>query len=172
MQNIFNYIDFAALGVTLFTAFALTFIISRKSTRRLWLVPAYFTFLAPSAILVFMTAHLAENTVSAIASLINGTFEYSFRFYSLFFLGVVMVVCGISYMKATIEYMLNRFSSKKVLLSASLILLITVPLIPITTIAFVPTIACGISLTALAFARRKRKFIHSDAGKLTMQLAN
>jgi hypothetical protein len=151
-----KYIDFAALCATLLLCLAQTVFIFRRRTR-IWALPSFFAFFAPSTIVVFMIAHLANNVFIACKKVAAGEFIYDFKFYSLIMLGVLVEVIALCYLISTRKYLCNAESLKVVLGLVGILLVVTVPLIPITPIASVPVIGCAVSLLALPFSRRKQR---------------
>jgi hypothetical protein len=153
-----KYADLTALSLTLLASLILTVILKRKATKRLRAIPTYFLVFGPSGILAFIFFHLFENTFRAIEKAINGRFEYNFRFYSLILFGLVLAYIGSIFLKTCFEKCLNeQNSNRSYFYNISLVLLLTLPLIPITPIAALPLICCSISLPALPFVRRKQK---------------
>ncbi len=160
MEKFFeSYIDITAVITALVIALIFKIIGLRNPNTRIWAVPAFFTLFGPAVVIVFMSAHLSENIYRAINGIINGTFIYDFKYYSLMLLGTLIVVAGVLYLNAAKEYIAGRSSAKKVLIFIAVIVVLTAPLIPIVTIAAIPSIACGISLLGLPFVHRRRKII-------------
>ena len=166
MNEYFNkYADLTALSLTFVLPVLFTIYLKRKAQKRIRAVPVYFLLFGPFGILSFIFFHLFENGYRAIDATANGHFAYIFHFYSLILFGVVVASLGALYLKSCIDKCLwasrsNRSYFYKVLL----MLLVTVPLIPITPIAAVPSICCSVSILALPFVRQK-KFSHSNANQ-------
>lgn len=151
-----KYIDLMALVLTILIPAIITFQLKRKKGKKLRAIAVYLNMFGPSGILVFIFFHLFENSYRAIDALIKGAFKYDFRFYSLLLLGVVIGYLGIQFLYACYAKCLqkeqaNRYYFKQVFL----ILLFTLPLIPIIPIAAVPFICCVFSLSGFFFVNRK-----------------
>jgi len=62
------------------------------------------------------------------------------------------------FLRSCIEKCLQKGkSNRQIFISILLVALVTVPLIPIIILSFLPLIFCAISLAALPFARRNQK---------------
>lgn len=154
-----KYADLTALSLTLLTSFVITIVLKRKVHKRLRAIPTYFLVFGPSGILAFIFFHLFENTYRAIEKAINGGFEYNFRFYSLILFGLVLAYIGVLFLKACFEKCVSeQNSNRSYFYKVSLVLFVTLPLIPITPIAILPLICCSISLLALPFVRRRKTY--------------
>jgi hypothetical protein len=160
MEKFFeSYIDITAIITALVIALIFKIISLRNPNTKIWALPAFFTLFGPAIVIVFMSAHLSENIYRAINAAMNGTFVYDFRYYSILLLGTLIVASGVMYLNAAKQYISRRTSAKKVLFYIALIVVVTAPLIPIVSIAAVPSIACAISLAGLPFVHRGKKII-------------
>lgn len=159
MNEFFNkYVDLTALALTVLLPFVITFRLKRKAGKLIRAVPVYFLVFGPAGILTFMFFHLFENSYHAVENSLNGTFVYNFRFYSLILLGLVMGYTGIRFLNACFGKCLQAdFCNRQYFLQVGCILCLTVPLIPIIPIAFVPVFLCGVSLAGFPFVRRKKR---------------
>lgn len=158
MNEFFNkYADLTALILTLAFPLAMTIQFKRKAQKKLRAVPAYFLLFGPAGIMTFIFFHLFENSYHAVEGAIAGSFEYNFRFYSLILLGFVIAYIGILFFKACRGKCLQEEKSRACLLQMIAVLSVSVPLVPITPIAIVPSICCAVSLLALPFVSRKIK---------------
>jgi hypothetical protein len=157
MNDFFNkYADLTALTLTLLTPLVFTIFLKRKARKRLRALPTYFLLFGPGGILAFIFFHLFENTYRAIENAINGSFEYTFRFYALILFGLVLAHLGFLFLKASVDKCLAEpKSNRSYLYKVLLVLIVTLPLIPITPIAAVPLICCSISVLAFPFVLRK-----------------
>lgn len=160
MKQFFEqYADLTALVITLLLPIVFTIFIKRRSGRSSRALAVYFLFFGPSGILAFMFFHLAENSYHAATGVINGTFVYNFRFYSLIMFGLVLGSTGSVLLQRCLQKCTGKNSGNRAVFQCMLLVLfINIPLIPIIPLAYVPLILCGISLLALPFARRKLKF--------------
>ena len=160
MEKFFeSYIDITAVITALVIALIFKIISLRNPNTQIWAVPAFFTLFGPALVIVFMSAHLSENIYRAINGIIDGTFLYDFKYYSVMLLGTLVVVAGVLYLNAAKQYIAGSSSAKNVLIFIAVIVLLTAPLIPIVPIAAIPSIACTISLLGLPFVHRRRKII-------------
>ena len=160
MKQFFEqYADLTALIITVLLPIALTIFIKRRSGRSTRALPVYFLLFGPSGILAFMFFHLAENSYHAVTGLMDGTFVYNFRFYSLIMFGLVLGSTGYVLLQRCLQKCTGKNSGNRALFQCMLlVLLINIPLIPIIPLAYMPLILSGISLLALPFARRKLKY--------------
>ena len=160
MKQFFEqYADLTALIITLLLPIALTIFIKRRSGRSTRALAVYFLFFSPSGILAFMFFHLAENSYHAVTGLMDGSFVYNFRFYSLLMFGLVLGSTGYTLLRCCLQKCAGETSANRPVFQCMLlVLLINIPLIPIIPLAYVPLILSGISLLALPFARRKLKY--------------
>jgi len=168
MNEYFNkYADLTALSLTLALPLLFTIYLKRKAQKRIRAVPVYFLLFGPFGILSFIFFHLFENGYRAIEATLNSHFTYSFHFYSLILFGVVVASLGVLYLKTCIDKcLLVSKSNRSYLYKVLLMLLVTVPLIPITPIAAVPTICCSVSILALPFVLKTR-FGYSKSSQKT-----
>jgi H+/Cl- antiporter ClcA len=157
-QFLEKYTDITAFILTLSVPLIITIVLKRRAQKKLRAVPAYFLVFGPCGVLAFIFFHLLENSYRAIENAINGSFQYSFRFYSLILFGLVLAYLGILFLKACFTKCLaEQTNNRSYFYKILLVLLITLPLIPITPIASVPAICCSISVLALPFVRRRSK---------------
>ena len=158
MNEYFNkYADLTALSLTLVLPLLFTIYLKRKAQKGIRAVPVYFLLFGPFGILSFIFFHLFENGYRAIEATLNSHFTYSFHFYSLILFGVVVASLGVLYLKTCLDKcLLVSKSNRSYFYKVLLMLLVTVPLIPITPIAAVPTICCSVSILALPFVRKTR----------------
>jgi hypothetical protein len=157
MIDIFYYADFYALGLllTLETIF-IARVVRGVRGRRIAGAWAYFfgTFIT-----VALAFHVAEN----IWRIIPGTPvtdavkpEYDFRFYALVLFGAVMIVQGVSIMKAARSLACGADPARGALVRHTLLVLaLVVPLIPIQIFASLITVFGVVNLAALAIFRRR-----------------
>src|SRR5574337_181298 len=127
-----KYTDITALILTLLTPLVLTILLKRRAGKRVRAVPAYFLVFGPCGILAFIFFHLFENSYRAIANAINGSFQYTFRFYSLILFGLVVAYMGILFLKACFgKCLAEQNHNRSYFHKMFLVLLVTVPVIPI-----------------------------------------
>ena len=158
-----NYADLTALSLTWLIPLALTIYVKRAARKKIRAAATYFFVFGPSGILSFVFFHLLENTYRAIEKSINGSFEYNFHFYALILFGLVLAYAGVLLLEACLSKCLAHSTDHRFYFhSVLLILLITLPLIPITPVAFVPVICASVSVLAFPFVQRKLKFPAND----------
>ncbi len=160
MNKFFNqYADLTALVLALILPLVCTILLKQKAGKKMRAVPAYFLFFGPCGVIIFIFFHLLENSYRAVEGAIAGSFSYSFRFYSLILLGIVVAWAGYKYLIACRNKCLNGPSANRsTLYSILLIFIICGPLIPITPISAAPMICCVISLMGLPFTSRAYLF--------------
>jgi hypothetical protein len=158
MIDIFYYADFYAIGLllTFITIFIIRAVRGGVRGRRIAGSWAYFfgAFIA-----IALAFHVAEN----IWRIIPGTPvtdaakpEYNFRWYALILFGVVMLVQGVSIMKAARRLAFGGEKARGALLRHTLIVLaLVVPLIPLQVFAALITVFGVINLAVLALFSRK-----------------
>ena len=84
-----------------------------------------------------MLGHCIENLSQAVAAGVNdsASWTYDFRFYSLQLLGVLLIWCGIRYLRATLKISRGEVEGRRMAWGNTLVILaIVVPLIPIQTL--------------------------------------
>lgn len=154
-----KYADLTALSLTFLIPLVITLHLKRAARKKIRAAATYFFMFGPSGILSFVFFHLFENTYRAIEKKISGSFEYNFRFYALILFGLVLAYTGVLFLKACLsKCLVQRTDNRNYFYQVLLILVINLPLIPITPIAFVPIICCSVSVLAFPFVRRKMKF--------------
>ncbi|HEX2608016.1 MAG TPA: hypothetical protein VHK91_11575 [Flavisolibacter sp.] len=157
MNQFFNhYADLTALLLTVLIPLILTIGLKRRIGRPIRSFPVYFMLFGPIGLLAFIFFHLFENSYRAADAAFNHHFAYNFHFYSLILFGLVVAYLGKLYLQACLDKCYGkRFANRSYLLKVLLVQTATVPLIPVTPIAVLPSILCGISLLAFGFTRRK-----------------
>ena len=156
-QFIYRYIDIIALALTALFPLVGTIQLKRKAGRNLRAVPAYLFLSGPCGSLAFIFFHLFENVYRGIVFAIDGTFQYTFRYYSLILIGVVVGYLGINFLNACRRKCLGQpGANRSYFIQLFLMLLFTVPMIPLISIAAVPLYCCGVSLAGFSFVSRKQ----------------
>ena len=168
-----EYVDLTALIIAFLTPLMLTFIIKRSTGKQTRAVAVYFLLFGPAAILEFMFFHLFENSYHAVENVMAGTFKYSFHFYSLILIGVVLAtIAGFLVSACWQKCVQQQFSNRPIFLYMFLVAIVCLPLFPITPLGKVPVFCCFISLLAMFLVRRKIKrthvtVIHEDVMRLS-----
>ena len=110
-----------------------------------------------------MGFHNFEILYRAVVAGIEGKFTYSFRFYSLMLMGILVLWLSITFLKQSVRfYVWDNISKKSLLKTAGIIALVTVPTIPFTPIGSLPIMACFINLIASAFVQKSRAMVSSE----------
>lgn len=158
MNQFFLYwVDLAAMVLSLIIALFFTIRYKRSSIKPLRAVPLFFLLFGPLVIIVHMGFHNFEILYRAIQAGIAGTFTYSFRFYSLMLMGMLVLWLSVVFLKQSAGlYVWGSVSRKQLLQTAGIIALVTLPTIPLTPIGSLPLMACIINLTASAFVRKSK----------------
>jgi hypothetical protein len=168
MNEFFNkYADVTALSLALLLPLLLSIYLKRKAKAAIRTLPTYFFLFGPLGILSFIFFHLFENTYRAITAAIDGHFAYNFHFYSLILFGLVVAYLAALFLNACIDKCVSESASNSSYwYKLSLILLITLPLIPVTPIAAVPAICCSFSVLSYPFVRKSKVGFKSTEQKL------
>jgi hypothetical protein len=152
-------IDIIALIVSVIVAFIMSIITIRKSGSTLRPMVTFFLFFGPAAILVHLGFHIGQINFNAIENIKKGTFTYDFRYYSLMLMAVAIIYCAGLLVQRLREF-LEGESYGNVLRAMAMIVVVSAPTIPLNPIGALPTIACLITLSALPFAKlRKKKLV-------------
>jgi len=156
-----RYADLTALLLTVLAPIAIAIFAKRKSKKKVRALPAYFLLFGPLGIVVFMFFHLAENTYRALTEAVAGTFVYDFRFYSLIMLGIVLGGAGTALLNACVQKCFDKNTANSAVLKRMLLVaVISIPLIPIIVLGYLPLILSAISLLAMPFVNRKTNTVH------------
>lgn len=157
MNSFFLYwVDLAAMVLSLALALYFTIRYKKKGVQPLRAVPLFFLLFGPLVIIVHMGFHNFEILYRAVQNSMAGNFTYSFRFYSLMLMGVLVLWLSVSFLKQSAGvYVWGTHTKKELLRTASIIALVTLPTIPLTPIGSLPLMACLINLIASAFVRKK-----------------
>jgi len=151
-----EYVDPTALIIAVLIPLVLLFFINRKTGKQTRAAAAYFLLFGPAAIITFMFFHLFENSYHAIDNAMKGAFKYDFHFYSLILMGTVLAGIGCFFIRACWQKCMGQlYSNRPIFLWMSLVVLVCLPLFPISPISNVPVFCCIISLCGLFFVRRK-----------------
>ena len=162
MNQFFAYwVDGAAMVLSLALAITFTLRYKRKALRPLRALPLFFLLFGPIVIIVHMGFHNFEILYRAVLAGINGKFTYSFRFYSLMLMGILVMWVSITFLRQSIGvYVWGAVAKKSLLKTAGLIALVTLPTIPLTPIGSLPLMACLINLVAASFVMKKKVEAH------------
>jgi len=157
MNKFFNeYADLTAVLLTFFVPLFFTLLIKRKTGRQTRAVAVYSLSFGPIGILSFIFFHLFENSYRAIEKAVTGTFKYDFHFYALILLGVVIACIAYNLLQACWQKGMGKLPGNgSIFKYMLLILLVCLPLFPITPISNVPVICCLISIPGVFFSRRQ-----------------
>jgi hypothetical protein len=157
MNAYLQNIDQIVLALCFVFTFVNTYRMVRQATVPLRKVPAYLLVFGATAIATFLGfGHLFEISYHAIERAAAGTFEYNFRFYSLMLMGMVLLTLSV--------YLLNYIgdlfravpgSLRNIIRTVLFIVVASAPAGFFTPIAYVPSIACTISMLALPFAIKR-----------------
>lgn len=159
MNSFFLYwVDLAALLLSMALGITLAIKAVRKNLSPVrGAVAAFFLFFGPAAILVHMAFHLTEIFYHAGVALLEGTFAYSFRFYSLQLMGILLTCLSVTFLRNAFAKCHHRhYKNRNLFKTIGLIVLVSVPTIPFTPIGALPTLACLISLAALPFVHKRK----------------
>ena len=158
MNQFFLYwVDLVAMLLSLTLALVFTIRYKKKAIQPLRAVPLFFLLFGPLVIIVHMGFHNFEILYRALLGSIDGKFTYSFRFYSLMLMGILVLWQSVVFLKQSAGvYVWGTTSKKSLLQTAGIIALITLPTIPLTPIGSLPLMACVINLVASAFVRKRK----------------
>ena len=158
MNTFFYYIDHITLAASVFLALYYTFRFAFRGSVGLPGLLLFLWLFGACAIVLHMNSHLIEVTYNGFKRAAEGTFTFDFRFYSLLFMGAVFLSIGIYLLECIRTFALGDRRAKKQFLRAALaISALSAPAGVLTPIALLPTLACVISLTGMAFVGRVRK---------------
>ncbi len=167
----YKYIDLVTIIIALgWTLGASTFTIKKgsKNLRRA-LVPL--VFLGPVLLISCMSTHLAEITFHAIDTNFTGKFSLRFYLYALYLMALVLGNTGIFLYRGTQQYLRSPLPNRSsILRPAALIGIILFPLLWLTPLSFMMYAACGISVGA-SFWVRKKDQPEGDTDMFTLQEA-
>lgn len=92
MNSFFLYwVDLAAMLISVVVALTFTIRYKKNSLQPLRSVPLFFLLFGPLVIIVHMGFHNLEIGYRAVQSSLAGNFHYTFRFYSLMLMGVLVL---------------------------------------------------------------------------------
>ncbi|HEU4902559.1 MAG TPA: hypothetical protein VFT06_07190 [Flavisolibacter sp.] len=155
-EFIYRYIDLVALALTFIFPLIVTVRLKKRAGARLRSLPAYLLVFGPCGTIAFIFFHLFENTYRAVLGLLNGSFHYTFHFYALMLVGVVVAYLGFQFLAACQHKCFDTGKAdRNYFIQLSLLLVFTVPQIPLISIAAVPFYCCVISLLGFGFVHRK-----------------
>ncbi|GAB4034943.1 hypothetical protein GCM10028774_22970 [Spirosoma jeollabukense] len=139
----------------------------RKAKAPLRKLPAFFAVFGATSIATFMGAgHLLEISYHALERLIDKTFVYDFRFYSLILMGVVLLSLGV-YMIGQIGAWFRGVSGsrRRIIGVALVIVAVSLPTVIFSPIGYMPSIACAITLLAMPFVMKRHR-VSQAAGNI------
>lgn len=108
--------------------------------------------LGPMLVALSMLAHLAENLYYALERILQHSFHFDFRFYSLMLMGIVFL--GISSYMLWQIWLLCRGRSRagrQIWWAALVLSVLSAPTVVFTPIGLLPTLACVVSVVGLRF---------------------
>jgi hypothetical protein len=158
MDFLWNKIDLIVLSLCFVFTLLNTFRMVRAATEPIREVPAFFLIFGATSIVFFMGfGHLFEISYHAVENIMKGTFVFDFRFYSLILMGMLLLSLSVGMLQRIADRLNGKTtSSYPIFKSAILIVLISAPAGIFTPIAYVPAIACLISLLFLPLTVKKR----------------
>lgn len=164
MNQFFMYwVDLAAMVLSFAFAILLTIRYKKKAIRPLRALPLFFLLFGPIVIIVHMGFHNFEILYRAIVAGIENKFTYTFRFYSLMLMGILVMWLSLTFLKQSVGvYILDTVTKKRLLKTAGFIALVTLPTIPFTPIGSLPLMACLINLIAASFVRKKAVMVAKE----------
>lgn len=156
MDFLFFYADAFILVITVMATLFYSAKLSKSAVFPVRPVAIFFLLFGPMIIFFNMVGHNGEIGYRAIEKVVNGTFSYNFRFYSLIFMGVVFLLLS-GYMIQEIKFWsLGKQEAKGNFIRAAVLMsLLSLPTVFFTPIGSLPTLASIISLTALMFAKKR-----------------
>ncbi|CAN5357146.1 hypothetical protein BH09BAC4_BH09BAC4_20350 [soil metagenome] len=152
------YIDVTVLALCFVFTLINTVRMVRKATASVRKVPAFFAVFGATSIATFIGAgHLFEISYHALERLIDKTFVYDFRFYSLILMGVVLLSLGV-YMIGQIGAWFRGVpgSQRRIIGVALVIVAVSLPTVVFTPIGYAPPLACVITLLAMPFVIKQK----------------
>lgn len=166
VEFIYKYIDLMALALAVIFPLIITLRLKKKAGAKLRGLPAYLFVFGPCGTIAFIFFHLFENIYRALLGLLNGTFLYTFRFYALILIGVVVAYLGIQFLAACQRKCHGlENGNRDYFIHLFLLLIFTVPMIPLISIAAVPFFCCVISLLGFPFVRRNTEGLPETKNK-------
>lgn len=152
----YKYIDLVTLLIALSWILGVSFRTWKKRDKGLRLGMVMLVYFGPVLLLSSMLTHLAEITFHGIDSGFTGMFSLRFHLYSLYLMAFVLGNTGIYLYRGTQQFLTAEMPDRKVVLRpAALIALILFPLLWLTPLSYVMYAACGISLGATFWVRKK-----------------
>src|SRR5918993_177021 len=98
MNQFFQYwVDGVAMALSLLLAIVFTIRYKKKALKPLRAVPLFFLLFGPLVIIVHMGFHNFEILYRAVLAGMEGKFTYTFRFYSLMLMGVLVLWLSITF---------------------------------------------------------------------------
>ena len=169
MNTYFQYIDHVVLVLCFIITLINTVQMVRRASVPVRKVPAYFLVFGATAIATFMGfGHLFEISYHAVERAVAGTFVYDFRFYSLILMGMLLLTLSVYLLGYIKEFLKGVQGSRgNIIRTIVFIVAVSAPAGFFTPIAYMPSIACTISMLALPFVI-KAKVVRSYTPTITV----
>ena len=158
MDTVIAHIDEFVGSLALLFTLLNTVRLVRGATQPVRKLPAALVVCGPTANATLMGAgHLFENSYHAVEKLFAGTYIYDFRQYSLFLMGVVMLVISLFTLRQLANWFIGIPGSERKAVQATLaIIAISSPTVAFTPIGILPTLVSIVSLLAHPFVMKNR----------------
>lgn len=149
-----HWVDLTAMALSLIAAISMAVKLVRNHPIRP--VAAFFFVFGPLVIGVHMFFHVFNNAYIVAERIRAHAFQYDFRMYSRFLMGLVLGYLSIRLLrqclyKCAVLHSSNRPMYKTMLATA----VVSLPTVVFTPIGSLPAMGCVVSLLALAFLKRK-----------------
>ena len=129
--------------------------ISKKQKTSVKIIPLFVIWSAGFWCLLNWIGHSLGVLYVNIPAIINGTFMYTFYFYSLMFMGVVFMLLSFLQLNLIKKMSEQGTSPYKALKRVSaLIIILSLPIIPLNPIGALPVIAAVVILTTIAITKK------------------
>lgn len=156
MLILWNYIDQIVLLFCFVISYLKTIHFLRQSTVPIRKIPAFFVVFGPVSIATSMgLGHLFEISYHALERVLEKSFVFDFRLYSLILLGVVLLSLSVR-MLGEIRDLFRGFPRRQAIFKTAFwMIFLSAPTGFFTPIGYVPTAACLVTLVFLPFVIKK-----------------
>lgn len=156
MLLLWNYIDQIVLLFCFVISYFTTIQFLRQSTVPIRKMPAFFVVFGPVSIATFMgLGHLFEISYHALERVLDKSFVFDFRFYSLILLGVVLLSLSVQMLREIRDLFRGFPRRQAIFKTAFWVIVLSAPTGFFTPIGYLPTIACLITLVFLPVVIKK-----------------
>lgn len=165
MDAYFDYIDGVVFMLAVLAAFFLTYNFKKQAAAGIRVVPLFFASFGASLVVSSMAAgHLFENIYRAAVRMFSGTFVFDFHFYSIILMGGMILTFGI-YMLWQLQSFIrgNPIARKRFVMAALILSAVTMPVFLFRPIGILPTVACAIAISGIAFVHKRVKVAEMQA---------